>query len=416
MPCVNPKLAYWSAERNPETLERFIVFSPKDSDRDLAPFPMDCKKCPECRKKQVNALALQCAFEMDTVDNAIFITLTYNDEHLESYSKSPTGTLSKKRLKQFHKTLRRWIDLNHPEKGKYKYIQSGEYGSEGERPHYHILIMGFDFKDRIRAPWYSEKNPAYISATAQKLWKYGNIDIKLGDIAASRYITKYALKESLQGKDTVSEYKDIFTAERGYAPDCQDYIKEFGRIPQFTSRSQNIGLDKLIKYSDDYIRTGKFYDQRTCKEPMPLNSWQTNKLKELYPLRVKPMLEARKKEVVNTNQQYYIINDKIEPLPFGGSREFNMSAYRKDALTKAVYSEASTRKGAKSPVELAYSQELKTIRQGGGNEHQPASDTRKHIKAAKKKKLRNTRKRIEALTERMRLDRDLYNPTIEDWY
>lgn len=99
--------------------------------------------------------ALRCLYELNDWNNAAFVTLTYNDEHLPK-----DKGLQPDHLKNFFKRLR--FDLSLSDR-KIKYFACGEYGDKERkylspgakychgRPHYHAIIYGidpFDDKDR----------------------------------------------------------------------------------------------------------------------------------------------------------------------------------------------------------------------------------------------------------------------------
>ena len=121
----------------------------KNVDRKKFPDGLEvpCGKCLQCRIAKRKEWAMRCLHEMDNWDNALFITLTYNDKSLPENS-----TLQKKEFQNFLKRVR--IQLG---ERKIKYFACGEYGEEKERPHYHAIIFGMslneDDKEVIRKAW-----------------------------------------------------------------------------------------------------------------------------------------------------------------------------------------------------------------------------------------------------------------------
>lgn len=74
--------------------------------------------------------------------NNVFVTLTYNPEHLESDSLIPRHlTLYIKRLRERVSPL------------KFRYYAVGEYGEESQRPHFHLAIFGLGPCDAITDAW-----------------------------------------------------------------------------------------------------------------------------------------------------------------------------------------------------------------------------------------------------------------------
>lgn len=88
-----------------------------------------CNKCAFCVKKHIDAWCLRLSHELEISSSAFFITLTYNDANLP-----PDSELSKRDLQLFIKRLRK-------ENPGIRYFAVGEYGTEGDRPHYHAVIF-----------------------------------------------------------------------------------------------------------------------------------------------------------------------------------------------------------------------------------------------------------------------------------
>lgn len=82
---------------------------------------------------------IRCLYELDSWQDASFITLTYDNEHLPS-----DFSLHPEHLQQFWKSLRQRLDR------PIKYYACGEYGDKKAlpykhgRPHYHAIVYGLD--------------------------------------------------------------------------------------------------------------------------------------------------------------------------------------------------------------------------------------------------------------------------------
>lgn len=93
-----------------------------------------CGKCAGCRAAKAKAWADRMILELDHSKKAVFLTLTYDNEHLPVLVNVNTGqgtpTLQKRDLQLFLKRLRKAF------KGKeLRYYAVGEYGSRTLRPH-----------------------------------------------------------------------------------------------------------------------------------------------------------------------------------------------------------------------------------------------------------------------------------------
>lgn len=73
-------------------------------------------------------------YELSVWDSASFVTLTYDDKNLPI-----DGGLHLSHFQKFKDNLRYNSD-----KRKFKYYECGEYGDRRKRPHFHIILYGFD--------------------------------------------------------------------------------------------------------------------------------------------------------------------------------------------------------------------------------------------------------------------------------
>lgn len=192
-----------------------------------------CGQCLECRINYAKNWACRCEVESYYHKNNHFITLTYDDEHvpvrdihtkeeyrglnnpLDYYGKGKRYealTLRKKDIQDFLKRLRKWASTHggyeNPEQG-IRVFYCGEYGSKGERPHYHMLVYGLiipDLKVECRKKGYEHDSSEIIS----KLWGNGLIDIGGVDYLSCQYVSRYIVKKQLgKGAEGYYEKKGI---------------------------------------------------------------------------------------------------------------------------------------------------------------------------------------------------------------
>lgn len=157
----------------------------------------DCGVCPECLAKKARLWSLRCSAESQ-YNRGIMVTLTYDDY---KYSNGRiVGELPPKKLlcnvrhcQLFLKRLRK-----HFSGVKIKYLLTAEHGSRTGRAHYHAILFGIDFNDRV--PYKNSKrgNLIYKSETLTKLWSHGICTIDAVNITGkvARYCTKYCAKDS----------------------------------------------------------------------------------------------------------------------------------------------------------------------------------------------------------------------------
>jgi len=162
------------------------------------------------------AYALRCELEAREHETSCFVNLTYAPEHLPE-----NGTLVKKHLQDFIKKLRARLDYHHDV--KIRFFGAGEYGTKNGRPHYHVLIFGYDFPDKTYWRRSAKGFTLYRSSELEKVWTYGHAEIGEVSYLTAKYVAGYIRKKQT-GKDAVEHYGD--------------------RIPEFQHASMNPGIGK----------------------------------------------------------------------------------------------------------------------------------------------------------------------------
>lgn len=127
----------------------------------------------------------------------MFLTLTYSDANLP-----PGGNLVPDDLTKFLKRLRKTYSPD--ENGlTLRYFACGEYGSQTDRPHYHVLVLNQDLNDK-RPIKSGSKYTLYESSVLSKLWPFGHH--ALGDVTfeSAAYVARYCMKKKNNGKKKLS--------------------------------------------------------------------------------------------------------------------------------------------------------------------------------------------------------------------
>ena len=105
-----------------------------------------CGSCISCRIAKRREWSLRLLHELSYHDDAVFLTLTYDDAHVP-----PNMSLRKRDLQLFMKRLRIKLDrlgIEHC----IKYFACGEYGTRTKRPHYHLLLWNFPDNNKQHFP------------------------------------------------------------------------------------------------------------------------------------------------------------------------------------------------------------------------------------------------------------------------
>lgn len=232
MPCYSP-LRAWIGE-GPQG--RRLLFKPlKLSDRSIS---LPCGRCIGCRLERGRQWSVRIMHEAKMHDACSFLTLTFDEAH---YPKGCAlccpgvpGSLCVCTCQLFLKKLRERVNY-----GRFKcfkpvrlrFFLCGEYGEKLGRPHYHAIIFGWSFPDRVPSKS-SGKFTLYTSALLSETWGNGNAWI--GDVSfdSAMYVANYSTK-----KITGPKAKEFYG----------------GRKPEFLlmSRRPGIGKSWIEKFSSD---------------------------------------------------------------------------------------------------------------------------------------------------------------------
>ncbi len=170
--------------------------------------PIPCGKCIGCRLEKARQWAVRCYHESQMYEQNCFITLTYNEENLPK-----DRNIEKRELQLFFKRLRKHITEK-----EIRYYACGEYGTKGNRPHYHACIFNYDFPDKeiLYEGQYKhfnnqfskthKSNSLYTSKTLQKIWKKGFSTVGEVTFQSAGYVARY-IQKKITGEMAKTHYK-----------------------------------------------------------------------------------------------------------------------------------------------------------------------------------------------------------------
>ena len=152
-----------------------------------------CGQCAECRLKRSREWAVRCMHEASLHRDNCFLTLTYEDSNLDSPSLNYTH------FQLFMKRLRSRFPND-----KIGFFCCGEYGQTnpvtGEidggkyRPHFHCILFGFNFPDRVPVRML-DRSDLFKSAILESLWRFGGCKIGAVTFESAAYVARYAMKK-----------------------------------------------------------------------------------------------------------------------------------------------------------------------------------------------------------------------------
>lgn len=209
MNCQKPLEAWRTRDGDIRFAPHSLAF--QDGEKLLIP----CGQCKACRINKSKVWAVRCCLEAQYHGSSLFLTLTYDDDHLPVYSYSTeevvtdilTGEceivdeslhvshpLQFDDLQLFLKRLRKALaKMNYP---KIRFFGCGEYGSLRNRPHYHLLVFGmFMPRDAVLHSRNFRGDGIYKSAWLQDIWGKGFVSIGEANYQTAAYIARYCTKK-----------------------------------------------------------------------------------------------------------------------------------------------------------------------------------------------------------------------------
>ena len=183
-----------------------------------------CGRCGNCRRARRNQWAFRLKQELKDSENAYFITLTYSDETLPEFIDYDSGeiksNLVKEDLQKFIKRLRE-KQYRQTKERKFRYYAVGEYGTETDRAHYHLI--GFNI-DRS------------IINRIDNIWGHGHVHVGTVTEGSILYVAKYHVNRDMDA-DEEGRHKEFATMSKRPAIG-HGYIK----------RNRNWHLDNMNNY------------------------------------------------------------------------------------------------------------------------------------------------------------------------
>lgn len=210
-----------------------------------------------------------------------FITLTYDNEHLPA-----DLSLNKRHVQLFMKKLRK--NLSDRLGIQVRFYLTGEYGDQNYRPHYHLILFGYDFADDRKV--HSKKTRGqktdilYKSDTLTKLWGMGHCSIGGFSYTTAAYTARYVMKKQ-NGQNAMQH--ENYSRLDPVTGELYQVLPEFSLM----SRNPGIGSGWYEKYKADAFPSD-FLIHEGKKHPVP--RYYMDKLKKEDPDLAKQISHKRK--------------------------------------------------------------------------------------------------------------------------
>jgi len=192
MPCFSPVTGWRSRETSPTTRKRNLVYNIRQGYTDIRAV-RPCGNCVGCRVRKARNWAIRLQNEARCHENNLFVTLTYDSEHLPK-----NGSIDPIHPEKFMRGLRKKFGDG------IRSFGCAEYGDKRQRPHYHLILFNFNFPDLKKLKKIKGKQ-YYSSKIADQIWKKGLIAISTVSYDTMNYVAGYVTKK-LNGKKALKEY------------------------------------------------------------------------------------------------------------------------------------------------------------------------------------------------------------------
>lgn len=215
-----------------------------------------CGQCIGCRLEISRQWAIRCVHEAQLYPHNIFVTLTYDDEHLpRDHSLQPRDT------QLFFKRLRRRLGDQ-----RIRYYLAGEYGDRDGRPHYHAIIFNCRLPDEKPFKETNTRNTLRTSEILNQAWGQGFTSIGEVTFQSAAYVTRYVMKKLTGLAQANRVWTDPETGE------VHQLAPEFARMSRGKG-GRGIGHDWLSRFESDVyphgmcvvngieVRPPKYYDK-----------------------------------------------------------------------------------------------------------------------------------------------------------
>lgn len=285
MSCYHPLIriedrSKWETGKDGKRYHPAKVYSGKDAPNDLETLKLysagrykqqiiPCGKCIGCRLDYSREWANRGYLESLEYDNNYFVTITYDEEHLPQPNEIidnngitwyndgtwTGGTLVPEHLTQFIKNVRQIMKRNYNEDG-IRFMACGEYGTEGARPHYHIIFFNLNLpQETFYNTRIINKEIYWQNTVIERAWNKGISNISQATWNTIAYTARYITKK-ING-----EYSEELYHANGKE-------KEFMRVSRMPGIGQNY-YDKHKEeiYKNDSITIKNKKGIVTCKPP-----------------------------------------------------------------------------------------------------------------------------------------------------
>lgn len=204
MSCYHPLIGIPTGEKTANGKQKLLIRASKESadfEKELSKNEnavlIPCGRCIGCRLDYSRSWADRMMLELETVKKGVFLTLTYDNEHLPWINDNVSGeivpTLDKRDCQLFMKSLRKeFSDI------RIRFYMAGEYGDQTKRSHYHCILFGISLGDIGDCIIFGKNELGqlyYKSERIANIWKRGHVLLSDVSWKTCAYVARYVTKK-----------------------------------------------------------------------------------------------------------------------------------------------------------------------------------------------------------------------------
>ena len=241
-----------------------------------------CGTCYECQTAHRGEFALRASTEKKHSRSSQFITLTYDNNHLETNhsktwqqefwqkSRSELSSdiiydgflLNRSHGLNFRRRLQREIDNVFLGHNLFRFAECGEYGDKHKRPHIHFLLFH---------PYYIRDD--VIGRLIARKWDKGSFDIGTVGDASINYIGKHYVKSNL-GTEYQQCFAPSYLQTSTYNGGLGYQLREDSKILELVKLGQKFIYIGKYKYAFPRYLTKYFHPDKLNDFELELLSFQ----------------------------------------------------------------------------------------------------------------------------------------------
>lgn len=259
---------------------KFVLASQHSPGR--IPMTIPCGGCIGCRVSRARDWATRLHHEAMLHEASSFLTLTFSDEFLP-----PSYSVDVRDMQLFMKRLRKRIGVS------VRFFACGEYGDINLRPHYHVLLFGYDFPDKV--PWRKtgSGHVTYRSAELESVWQCGHCEVGTVTHESAGYVARYVLKK-VNGDRAEDHYRRVHPLTGEVVTVAPEFVT--------MSNKPGIGAGWYEKFSGDAFPSD-FVVVDGQKRPVPRYYKKKLSEEESEEITRKRKVEARRQAANNTPER-----------------------------------------------------------------------------------------------------------------